>query len=181
MSYRAAVTIQRKYRDYKGWKGVDDESVPPPPTSPTFDVTGQPASTIDSMKMDYDMYMKNRRPGSTGMSEVSVSSRQLGQQVSSVICIWRTGVLARQVWVASVSSRQLGQQVSSVWYVDLYEEPPSWLNRHEWHPCPLDSWANRLVVCDMYMKNRCPCSTGMSEVSVSSRQLGQQVSNVWYV
>ncbi|XP_006816002.1 uncharacterized protein LOC102810351, partial [Saccoglossus kowalevskii] len=54
----AAVSIQRYYRNYKG---LPKPEPPPPPTSPT------PGASVDessTMRIDFDTYMQNRRPGS---------------------------------------------------------------------------------------------------------------------
>ena len=70
---RAAVTIQRGFR---GWKGIPGPKSGPPPTSPVF---GGPATTnVDVIKMDFDTYLQNRRPGSTVQSEGSLPSRTSG-------------------------------------------------------------------------------------------------------
>ena len=70
---RAAVTIQRGYRDYKGIKNPP-EPTPPPPTSPMLP-HAMPVDPPEISGIDYDTYIKNRRPGSTTASEMSAVSK----------------------------------------------------------------------------------------------------------
>ncbi|XP_023931226.1 uncharacterized protein LOC112041805 [Lingula anatina] len=75
-----AVSIQRFYRNYKGLPQYSKEShrLPPPPSpSPIFDKP--PSASIPpsrpqsvEIRVEYDEYMKNRRPGSTtALSEIT--------------------------------------------------------------------------------------------------------------
>ena len=102
MLFRAAVTIQRQFRQ---WRGVDvpsSSNMPPPPSPMTREASevvmdNKPSEStgghmgaragraggsapqsqaVEEIKLDYDTYLKNRRPGSTGYSEASASSRR---------------------------------------------------------------------------------------------------------
>ncbi|CAH1786102.1 unnamed protein product [Owenia fusiformis] len=55
----AAVTIQRYWRTFHGYPHPRDKLPPPPSTSPV----------LDTSKIDYDTYMKLRRPSSANVSE----------------------------------------------------------------------------------------------------------------
>ena len=78
---RAAVTIQREYRKWKN--GQTLHGVPPPSTPATV---GRPATTSrtigrDSLRLDYDTYLENLRPGSTMLSDISTQRIDLKSQV----------------------------------------------------------------------------------------------------
>ena len=75
---RAAVTIQRKYREWKGLP-TPRTQIPPPPSPVTevkLPVKAPIAIPAETDKLDYDTYMKNRRPGSVQLSE-ACSARPL--------------------------------------------------------------------------------------------------------
>lgn len=77
----AAVTIQRQYRQYKGLETPSDIQVPPPPSPLTRETStsatvSKPSEIkfktqrpVDEVKLDYDTYLQNRRPGSPGFSD----------------------------------------------------------------------------------------------------------------
>ena len=111
--FRASVTIQRKYRTYKGWNLPETyaniHDIRTPPTSPSLPppqdnvstvpvlssnllpitklsgaisnrtdtpsgTTAGPQTATDIMRVDYDSYLLNRRPGSTTYSEVKFNN-----------------------------------------------------------------------------------------------------------
>ncbi len=78
---------------YKEEKDEGRESAPPPPASPVMQNSStteptsgvEPSSTVDSIKMDYDTYMLNRRPGST--TGISETSGRTGSRYGLEVCI----------------------------------------------------------------------------------------------
>ena len=92
---RAKQAAQEKYDDLKDIDSRDEEdkgtaASVPPPASPVSAGPAEvvmlvdPSSTVgDSMKMDYDTYMLNRRPGSTAAgSDASAFNSRYGLEVN---------------------------------------------------------------------------------------------------
>ncbi|ELT97561.1 hypothetical protein CAPTEDRAFT_143173 [Capitella teleta] len=76
----------------KGWKDFGfpsiDPTEPPPPSPLSRDMSVVPPDHqpfIDGLKLDYDTYLQNRRPGSTALSEGSVTSSKVCAHLSLML------------------------------------------------------------------------------------------------
>ncbi|XP_077986870.1 uncharacterized protein LOC144441193 [Glandiceps talaboti] len=99
----AAVSIQRKYRDYKG---LSKPEPGPPPTSP---LPGTSVDDSSSMRIDFDTYMQNRRPGSRTPSLASAHGERVPTRPSKV----QSPIKEENLQVRSQSSTKLGAMSQS--------------------------------------------------------------------